>query len=145
MLHAAHQQGVAHALAHFNIKSAGFVDSLRQMMIGDAGKHFIQGLGAFKKGQPLHYKNVLWPAVTKDKGGHWLNWLTRANTAMLPLSAYQAYKNAPEGKPVSATLGVLGDAVGSTYGLSGFGQLGAPLAAGVLGRAGRALGGLVEG
>lgn len=144
MLSRAHQYGAQCALEHFGIKSASVLGTIKNQLIGDAGSHFVEGLNVFKRGRPLHYKNVFWPAVSKAKGGHWLNWLTRANTAMLPLTAYQAYKAAPEDKPVSTTLGVLGDTLGQGYGFTGFGMLGAPIAGNALRGVGEAVGGLVE-
>jgi hypothetical protein len=144
MLRAAHQHGIDHALARFNLKTANFLDQLKHMAVGDAGKHFVQGVGAFQKGQPLNYRNVLWPAVAKAKGGHWMNWLTRANTAMLPLAAYQAYKAAPEGHPGEAALGALGSTLGSAYGFAGGGMLGESLAPNALGHVGRTLGAAID-
>ncbi len=144
MLREAHDAGVDDALRRFGLtKTAGpipkptFGKQLLQGLIGQPKQILSEGMGTFRPGGALHWKNVFWPDM---KGAPIQGALGRMFGTILP--AYGVYKTIkgdfgdPNEGRLSNVLGALGGAVGGAYGYTGLGALGGSM----LARGGEAIG-----
>jgi hypothetical protein len=138
MIKQAHIKGVDAALAHFQIKT-GFLEGIKNMVIGQPGRAFVEGPKAFQEGGMLSHKNVWWP----DVKGKPLNWLGRASTVAAPLMAMSAMRSNPNEGHLSNALGALGGIAGSAYGYPALGMVGGPMLGAAGARLGRGIGHLL--
>lgn len=122
----AHDDGARAALVRFGLEkiAAGFLEGAKRMAIGEPGRAFVEGPGAFRPGGLLHWRNVLWPSQYGPVG----NTLGRLGTlAMIPMALGAANRPDPREGRLSNTLGTLGGLAGSMYGSMAGGFLGLPL------------------
>lgn len=141
MLTQAMEQGARDACARFKV-AEGFMSGVARAAIGQPGRAFTEGAGAFRDGGFLSPKNVFWPP-TSGPGGSKLNWIDRARTLSMPLSAMAAMRSNKDDGPLANALGAVGGIAGSMYGYPALGFLGAPVAGAVGSRLGRGLGHLL--
>jgi hypothetical protein len=121
----AHAAGVNDALARFGIKTAqGLLDNVKRMAIGEPGRAFTEGLGTFRPGGLLHWRNVMWPS----QFGRFGNWMGRLGTlAMVPMAVGAMRQQDPNEGRLSHALGTMGSLAGTLYGGMAGGMLGMPL------------------
>lgn len=140
MLVSAHQRGVRDALVRFGVKEAGIKEMLggaKNLLIGQPGKAFIEGPGAFRPGGLLSHQNIWWPKTEGLTGMQKvMPWLQRAGTAMIPLQMMSSAHKDPNEGALSNMLGTAGQVAGFSYGMPALGMLGAPM----LAEAGRSVG-----
>ena len=140
MLEKAHHQGVADALAKFQIKQSGILDTGKRMLIGEPGRVFTEGAKAFRPGGLLHWRNVLWPSEYGTVG----NWLGRLGTMSMVPSAISGMRHQdPNEGRLSHTLGTVGNLAGTMYGGMAGGLLGFPLGGALGSRVGKGIGHLL--
>lgn len=135
MLKQANARGAIDALARLKI-AEGVIAGIKNNLIGQPGRAFIEGPKAFGEGGFLSPKSIFWPAVN-GPGGSKLNWFARAGTlaAGAGLASQLVHPDPHEGR-LAGTLGALGGLAGAMYGYPALGILGTPL----LSRAGASLG-----
>lgn len=136
MLSDAHARGVAEALEHFGVKSAGILRDAARAVIGSPGRAFVEGPAAFRPGGTLHWSNVFWPTQHGTLG----NWLGRAGTLAAPFAIAHAVKNHDDDGVAASALGAVGSLAGAAYGGMAGGMVGLPIGSAIGQRLGHGIG-----
>lgn len=135
MLSDAATRGACDAAAHFGVKTAGLLDkgigAAKSLgAFGMAPEAFVQGPQAFARGNPLHWRQVLWPQLPGQPVRQALGRLgTVAAAASLPGMVHSDSSDDRK----SRVLGGAGALLGGMYGGTAGGLIGLPIGA-ALGR-----------
>jgi len=147
MLASARDEGARAAREKFGFEMptlGGVARGAKEMLVGQPGRAFVEGPGAFRPGGMLSRQSVWWPSTQGLRGMQKvMPWAQRAGTMMIPFQIASSMHGNPNDGTLANVLGTAGSIAGQMYGFPAGGLIGGT-ALGALGAsAGRGIGHLL--